>query len=69
MMKSFIYLTVLLMIGFMLIGCSGMSAEQRAEWRKEGRYDLSSSVGNKPFVGEISPEAHNLYGWTSRGGW
>ena len=63
-MKRFTYLAVVLMIGFMLIGCSGMTAEQRKE-----EFDLRSSVGNRAFVGETSPEAHNLYGWTSRGGW
>jgi hypothetical protein len=55
-MKRLIYLTVVLMIGFICFGCSGMSAEQR----KDGRYDLGSSVGDKPFVGESSPEARTL---------
>lgn len=50
MMKRFTYLTVVLMIGFMLIGCSAMTAEQRKE-----QLDLRSSVGNSPFVGGISP--------------
>jgi len=54
-MKRFIYLTVVLMIGFMLIGCSAMTVEQRKE-----KFELSSSVGNRPFVGEPSPEARNL---------
>jgi len=45
-MKRLIYLTVVLMIGFICFGCSGMSQEQRKE-----SYDLRSSVGNQPFVG------------------
>jgi len=54
-MKRLIYLTVVLMIGFICFGCSGMSAEQRKE-----TYDLRSSVGNSPFVGDTSPGAHSL---------
>jgi hypothetical protein len=55
MMKRFIYLTVVLMVGFMLIGCSGMTAEQRKE-----TYDLNKSVGNRAFVGDTSPEARGV---------
>ena len=62
-MKKFIYLKVVLMIGFMLIGCSGMSAEQR----KEGS-DLTSSVGTKQFVGDPSPESRSLSRWTQMSG-
>ncbi len=51
-MKKFIYLIVVLMIGFMLIGCSAMTAEQRKE-----ESNLSSSVGNRPFVGDTSSDA------------
>ena len=50
MMKRLIYLTVVLMIGFICFGCSGMSADQR----KDGKYDLQSDVGTKPFVGSYS---------------
>ena len=51
-MKRLIYLTVVLMIGFICFGCSGMSAEERKEGRKEGRYDLrAEGYGDKPFVG------------------
>jgi hypothetical protein len=46
-MKRFIYLTVVLMIGFMLIGCSGMTAEQRKE-----EWELRSGVGDSQFVGD-----------------
>jgi ABC-type molybdate transport system substrate-binding protein len=51
-MKRFIFITVLLMVVGILIGCSGMTAEQRKE-----TYDLRATVGNRPFVGEYSPEA------------
>lgn len=63
-MKKFITITVVLMLMLIFTGCASMTWEQR----KEGS-DLRSSVGNRPFVGETSPDAHNLYGWTSRGGW
>ncbi len=52
MMKRFVYLTVVFMIGVIMIGCSTMTAEQRKE-----TYDLRSSVGNRPFVGDSSSEA------------
>ena len=54
-MKRFISITVLLMIVVIVIGCSGMTAEQRKE-----TYDLRSSVGSSQFVGATSPEARNL---------
>ena len=54
-MKRLIYLTLVLMIGFICFGCSSMSTEQRKE-----SADLQSSVGDKPFVGGSSPEARNL---------
>jgi hypothetical protein len=49
------YLTVVLVIGVICFGCSGMSSEQRKE-----TYDMRNDVGNKPFVGGSSPEARNL---------
>ncbi|MGZ6221825.1 MAG: hypothetical protein ACXWMH_08195 [Syntrophales bacterium] len=55
MMKRLIYLTVILMIGFICFGCTGMSSEQRRE-----SYDLRSSVGNQPFVGGTSAGARDL---------
>lgn len=54
-MKRLIYLTVVLMIGFICFGCTGMSSEQRRE-----SYDLRSSVGNQSFVGATSPGARDL---------
>jgi hypothetical protein len=54
-MKRLIYLTVILMIGFICFGCTGMSSEQRRE-----SYDLRSSVGNQPFVGGTGLDARGL---------
>jgi hypothetical protein len=68
-MKSFIYLTVVLMIGFMLIGCAAIWPEQVAEHRKQAEtWDLASSVGPSPFVGDSSTDARglartNMYGY------
>jgi hypothetical protein len=38
-----------------VIGCSGMTAEQRKE-----QYDLRQSVGGSQFVGATSPDARSL---------
>jgi hypothetical protein len=62
-MKKLINLKVVLMIGLICFGCSGMSAEQR----KDGTYDLRSGVGDKPFVGGYSDEAHDLAWFQAHG--
>ncbi len=54
-MKRFIYVTVALMTGFICFSCAGMSTEQR-----KASYDLQSSVGNQPFVGDDSYDAKAL---------
>ena len=54
-MKRLIYLAVVLMIGLIVMGCSGMTAEQRKE-----EPGLSTSVGNAPFVGFNSDQARDL---------
>jgi hypothetical protein len=54
-MKKLIYLALAVIFGLSMIGCSGMSSEQRRE-----TYDLRNDVGDKPFVGGSSPEARNL---------
>ena len=64
-MKSFIYLTVVLMIGSMLIGCAVVYPEQK----KEHINQEFSDVGNKPFVGETSPESRSLSKWTQMSGY
>ena len=51
-MKRLIYLPVILMIGFILIGCSGMMVEQR-----NAESELRSSGGNKPFFEDSFEEA------------
>ena len=51
-MKRFIYIIVVLMLMSIFIGCATMTTEQRKE-----ESDLSSSVGDKPFVGDPSWEA------------
>lgn len=63
-MKRLIYLTVVLMIGFICFGCSGMSAEQR----QGGSSDFRSAAGDKPFVGAYNtPEAHDLAWFQAHG--
>jgi hypothetical protein len=52
-MKRFIYITVVLMLMLIVIGCfATMTPEQRKE-----TYDLRKSVGDSHFVGDTSPEA------------
>ena len=53
-MKRLIYLTLVLMIACIIIGCSAMTAEQRNE-----ESGLTSSVGNRPFVGETSGQSRD----------
>ncbi len=48
-MKRLIYIAVVLMIGLMVVGCAGMTEEQRKE-----EPSLSATVGNAPFVGYSS---------------
>jgi uncharacterized protein YceK len=62
-MKRFFAITMVLMLILMSIGCATVPSYTT------GTQDLSSTVGNRQFVGDISPEARNQYGWTSRGGW
>ncbi len=54
-MKRLIYITVVLMIGLIVMSCTGMTTEQRKE-----ETSLSASVGNAPFVGPSSSEAKKL---------
>jgi len=54
-MKRFIYITVVLLLMSISIGCATMTPEQR----KEGS-DLRSSVGDRPFVGDTGPEGKDL---------
>jgi hypothetical protein len=54
-MKRLIYIAVVLMIGLIVMGCTGMTTEQRKE-----ETSLSTSVGNAPFVGFNSTESQAL---------
>jgi len=57
-MRRLIYLAAVLILLSVVIGCAGMSAEQR-----NVGYDLGSSVGGKPIVGPPSaahPELHGM---------
>lgn len=59
-MKRLVYLTVVLMIGFICFGCSGMTAEQRKE--KEELHESFDHVGKSAFVGDTWSEAYSLAG-------
>jgi ABC-type uncharacterized transport system auxiliary subunit len=54
-MKRFISISVVLMIAVILIGCSGMTAEQRKD-----TYDLRKNVGDSQFVGATSPDSRAM---------
>jgi hypothetical protein len=56
MMKRLISLILFLVVVFIVIGCfATMTPEQRKE-----TYDLRSSVGSSPFVGDTSSGARDL---------
>jgi hypothetical protein len=54
-MKRLIYLAVVLMIGLTVMRCASVATEQRKE-----EPNLSTSVGNTPFVGFNSDQARDL---------
>ena len=54
-MKRLIYLAVVLMIGLIIMGCAATTTEQRKQ-----EPDLSTSVGNTPFVGDTSTQSRDL---------
>ena len=56
-MKRLIYITLVLMIGLIVMGCAGMTTEQRKE-----ETSLTTSVGNAPFVGFSSTDSLALTG-------
>jgi hypothetical protein len=66
-MKRFFAITVVLMLILMSLGCATVPEYTGAP--ETGSLKLSSTVGNSQFVGDVSPEARNQYGWSSRGGW
>jgi len=64
-MKRLIYLAVVLMIGLIVMGCTATTGEQR----KYETPDVTTSVGNAPFVGFNSDQARDLaYGQMYGGG-
>jgi hypothetical protein len=56
-MKRLIYIALVLMIGLIVMGCTGMTTEQRKE-----ETSLTTSVGNAPFVGFSSTDSLALTG-------
>jgi len=55
-MIRLIYIAVVLMLMLIFISCfATMTPEQRKE-----TYDLREGVGNRPFVGDTSPDARYL---------
>jgi hypothetical protein len=56
-MKRLIYIAVVLMIGLIVMSCTGMTTEQRKE-----ETSLTTSVGNAPFVGQSSTDSQALTG-------
>ncbi len=66
-MKRFVYLTVVLIIGFMLmIGCRAVWPESSAQHIEEEEFN---KVGGSPFVGATGPEARSLSRWTQMSGY
>jgi len=57
MMKRFIYLTVVLMLILMSLGCAGAELTPVGTQKTQ---DLSSTVGNSHFVGDTSPDARGV---------
>ena len=66
-MKRFIYLTLVLMIILISLGCAATVPETTAN-AAEGTGSLVSTVGNKPFVGDSSRGTLDLNGWNPAGG-
>jgi hypothetical protein len=65
-MKRFIFLTVVLMLILMSLGCE--TVPEYTGTPDTGSLNLSSTVGNKPFIGDTSAGTLNPYGWNPRGG-
>ena len=64
-MKRFIYLTVVLMIILMSLGCASVPETSAPRTESTG---LVSTVGNRPFVGDSSAGSLDGSGWNPRGG-
>jgi hypothetical protein len=66
-MKKFIYLTVVLMLILVSFGCATVSTYTPSGTQKT--QDLSSTVGNRPFIGVYSRGTLDLNGWNPMGGY
>lgn len=66
-MKRFFAMTVVLMLILMSLGCATVPEYTPAGTQKTE--DLTSTVGNRPFVGVSSRGTLDLNGWNPRGGY
>jgi len=66
-MKRFTYLTVVLMIILMSLGCA--TVPEYSSVQSTGTQNLVTTVGNRPFVGVYSRGTLDLNGWNPMGGW
>jgi len=66
-MKRFTYLTVVLMIILMSLGCAATVPETTAS-PTAGQGSLVTTVGSKPFIGDSSRGTLDLNGWNPAGG-
>ena len=57
-MRRLIYLTLVLMTGFIYFGCLGMTAEQRKEL-----YDRRKSAAGSPFVRDTDDLIWRMYSY------
>ena len=66
-MKRFIYLTLVLMIILMSLGCAATMPETTANPTASNQ-GLVTTVGSKPFIGDSSRGTLDLNGWNPAGG-
>ena len=65
-MKRFIYLTLVLMIILMSLGCA--SVPETTQNPAASNQGLVTTVGSKPFIGDSSRGTLDLNGWNPAGG-
>ena len=66
-MKRFIYLTLVLMIILISLGCAA-TVPETTQNPAAGSQGLVTTVGNRPFVGDSSRGTLDLNGWNPAGG-
>jgi hypothetical protein len=66
-MKRFIYLTLVLMIILISLGCAA-TVPETTQNPAAGSQGLVSTVGSKPFIGDSSRGTLDLNGWNPAGG-